>query len=161
MKKKEMGVIAIVITIGLLIALVIHSSWIRMDKINNNGMLFQLEDEAVALSDAEVFHKELPTEGIQIPGYANMTFTQNETAQNMLLYNPEGNNCLFQYHIKLDGQIIYDSQYIEPGTGIEQIELTRGLEAGEYQLEIQIDTYQIDTHEAMNNAIVYADLKVL
>lgn len=161
MKRNYMRSMAFLVILLCFVGMAVFMKHQDQENHTSGGMNFRIEDDAVALSNDDVFQEEVPQEGIQIPGYANLIFSAEDTNQNMLLYNPEGNTCYFQYHLKLDDESIFDSDYIEPGKGLEKITLSRALQTGEYQLEIKVDTFSIESGEPMNNAVVYADLKVL
>ena len=109
---------------------------------------------------------ELPSsekEGIAIPGYSTVYFPEGETTVPLTLYNPEKNACLFRFELYLEDQeeMIASTGLIEPGKAVQEITLARALPAGNYTLNIKVDTYTADTQMPLNNALVKAALCVL
>lgn len=99
---------------------------------------------------------------IKIPGYDEIIFKANETTQQITLYNPEGNPCYFTFslYIDQDETAVYQSDMVEPGKAIESVVLSHALSEGDYQLNIHIDTYDLDTQTPLNAAISSARLSV-
>ena len=99
---------------------------------------------------------------IQIPGYGEIIFKANEATQQITLYNPEGNPCYFTFSLSIDEdeEILYESGMVEPGKAIEAIQLTHPLPEGDYQLNIHINTFDLDTETPLNGAISTARLRV-
>ncbi len=131
------------------------------------------EDRSVAgirISDeATSWEKELEDtsegqQGIKIPGYGEITVASGETTWNITLLNPEGNECYFQYAITIDEQEtpIYESDLIEPGKAITEFQVTEPLEAGEYEIHLNISAYAMDDElTALNGADVKSVLHVI
>ena len=80
----------------------------------------------------------------------------------MTLYNPEENDCYFVFSLYLDEETepLYTSDYVQPGMAIQEVTLSRGLEAGEYALYIKMETYDPETQTAGNGASVKTALTV-
>lgn len=100
---------------------------------------------------------------IQIPGYETIAFCADETAQEITLYNPKENSCLFRFTLSIEGEEetpIYESDLVEPGSAIQRITLNRPLSEGDYRLNIHIDTYDITTDQPLNSAVSSAELSV-
>lgn len=91
---------------------------------------------------------------IAIPGYASMVMKAGQTTQEVDMGNPAENNCYFRITLLLeDGTSLYQSDLIEPGKGLREIELTQPLEAGTYRAVIRYDCYSYDeAQEALNGA---------
>lgn len=102
-------------------------------------------------------------DGIAIPGYSTIYIPEGEKGVEITLYNPEKNNCLFEFELYIGNEEnpIATTGLIEPGKAVESVELNEPLQAGNYELKIKVNTYTIDTQSKLNNAIVYADLQVL
>ena len=81
----------------------------------------------------------------------------------LTLYNPEKNTCLFRFELYLEDQeeMIASTGLIEPGKAVQEITLAHALPAGNYTLNIKVDTYTADTQMPLNNALVQAELCVL
>ncbi len=102
------------------------------------------------------------TSQIKIPGYETIVFHADETQQEITLYNPAENSCFFCFTLFIGEEEtpIYESALVEPGNAIRKITLNRPLSAGDYQLNIHIDTYDITTNQPLNSAISSAELSV-
>lgn len=104
------------------------------------------------------------TEGIKIPGYGELTVPAGDKNWNITLLNPKDNNCYFVYSITIDDsdEVLYESNYIEPGKAVTEFEVKKGLEAGEYKINLNIAAYSMDDeHTRLNGANVQADLHVV
>lgn len=101
-------------------------------------------------------------EGIRIPGYGPLLFPAGEERVSLTLYNPEENDCYFVFSLYLDEETepLYTSDYVQPGMAIQEVTLSRGLEAGEYALYIKMETYDPETQTAGNGALVKTALTV-
>ena len=123
----------------------------------------------VVSDEAEEWNKELEDtsggqQGIKIPGYGEITVGSGETHWNITLLNPEGNNCYFQYAITIDESEtpIYESDLIEPGKAITEFQVSEPLEAGEYEIHLNISAYTMDENlSPLNGADVKAVLHVV
>lgn len=74
---------------------------------------------------------------IAIPGYDTITLKAGQRIQNITLVNPPENNCFFVISILLpDGQALYKSGYIAPGSEIDSIKLPSAPAAGTYEKAI-------------------------
>lgn len=104
-----------------------------------------------------------PASQIVIPGFTGMTIYENTTEVATHLYNPQDNACYFKIIITLAGteEVLYESKLIAPGQDLYTIELTRELEAGEYDAIISYTTYAVSDYTEMNGAIVPFTLHVV
>ena len=115
------------------------------------------DEDLDSLSDKE-------TKGTKIPGYGELTVAANSTDWKITLANPEDNECYFKYLITIDDSedVIYESDYIEPGKAIKEFEVSEGLEAGDYKIKFMIECYSMDGENTrLNGAEVEADLHVV
>ena len=102
--------------------------------------------------------------GIKIPGYGEITVPAGETTWKITLANPEENTCYFKYTVTIDDSEtpIYESDLIEPGKAVREIEVTEPLEAGDYEIHLNISTYAMDEElTPLNGAVVKAVLHVV
>lgn len=120
--------------------------------------VYELEDEQTPLaSDASV------EAGIEIPGYSTIPITAGSTTAAVDIYNPENNNVYFQVSFILTDtdEQIYQSKLISPGQHLYSIDLNRALEAGDYNLTVQYDTFSTDgEYTPKNGASVSCFLSV-
>lgn len=97
------------------------------------------------------------TDQIVIPGYGEILLEAETRDVMLILPNPAGNPCYFRFSILLKegNEKIYTSGLVPPGKAIEEIRLSRALEAGNYPAIIQIETFSLDeTRTPMNGANV-------
>lgn len=72
-------------------------------------------------------------DSISIPGYEGLTLKANSLKQDVALKNPPQNTCYFVIALYLDdGTLLWESDYIEPGSNSAPIVLTRELSKGTY-----------------------------
>ena len=96
--------------------------------------------------------------------WSGETVYAGETDWKITLANPEDNNCYFRYTITIDDSEtpIYESDLIEPGKAVREFEVTEPLEAGDYEIHLNVSTYTMDdTLTPMNGAVVKAVLHVV
>lgn len=114
--------------------------------------------------NAQNWSASIPSDGkngIQIPGYGDIYFPANQKTVPITLYNPGGNDCLFAFSLYINGQgPCATTELIAPGTAVTQVMLDNSLEAGEYDLEIKVDTFEKESCAPMNNAVVETKLIV-
>ena len=86
------------------------------------------------------------TGNIAVPGFEKMTVKVGATTQDIWIYNPEKNNCLFVASIILpDGKTVYKSGYIAPGKAIYKAKFTQQIRAGIYENTVlQYDFYTLE-----------------
>ncbi|SDA26696.1 hypothetical protein SAMN02910447_02696 [Ruminococcus sp. YE71] len=94
--------------------------------------------------------------GIQIPGYPSITIAKDTQDVKMALLNPEGNLCYFKFEIALKDtdETIFESKYVEPGSCIYDVHLSKPLAEGEYPAVIKISTIALDGETPLNGANV-------
>ena len=95
-----------------------------------------LEGNTVDSAEEENDDKEsaLAEKKIAVPGADLMIFKADQKKQTVNLYNPEKNSCYFKISLLLeDGTLLYQSDLIAPGKGIEEIEILRALPGGNYE----------------------------
>ncbi len=114
--------------------------------------------------DGELKDMSQDQPGIKIPGYGDITVPSGETEWKITLANPKDNNCYFKYSITIDDNEtpIYESDLIEPGKAVREFEVTEPLEAGDYEIHLNISTYTMDEDlTPLNGAVVKAVLHVV
>ncbi|MCD8364925.1 MAG: hypothetical protein LUC83_03775 [Clostridiales bacterium] len=148
---RKIKILVIVLAVIIVIAAVLLA-WLLFSK---------KEEESAQTGSGEVVAWDVDieedtagaTEGIQIPGYESMVFTAGETTQSVNMGNPSDNSCYFVITLLLeDGTELFRSDYLEPGSGFETIELSRTLDAGEYTAIIQYECYSLEDESELNGA---------
>lgn len=100
--------------------------------------------------------------GIAIPGFESATFKAGEVDQDLRLYNPEENGCVFVITLSLpDGSTFYQSDMLKPGQEIEKIHLQKEISAGSYpDCTLSYACYSLDDFQTLNGAQASFDLEV-
>jgi len=93
----------------------------------------------------------------KIPSYsfkafAGVSIKTGSTDAAMALANPESNNVYMQFIVKMrdTGEVLYQSDLVEPGKGIYKQTLSRTFEPGEYACTLQINAFALDTQQPKN-----------
>lgn len=156
-KQKIMLILAAMVLIALVL-------WVAWAFPGANG---REEIKIAGLSidpDAQNWSASIPGDtknGIRVPGYGDIYFPANQKTVPITLYNPGENDCLFAFSLYINGQgPCATTELIAPGTAVTQIELDDSLSAGEYDLEIKVDTFDGKSSIPMNNAVVETKLIV-
>lgn len=99
---------------------------------------------------------------IAIPGFDRMTIKAGQTAQEVILYNPEKNECYFVLTMYLpDGSEIYHSSKLAPGEKLESFELERPLASGTYEgATLRYACYDFEDLDPLNGADIKFKLEV-
>ena len=67
--------------------------------------------------------------------------------------NPAENTCYLKATLMLeDGTVLYESGLLEPGKGMEEIELNQTLEAGTYEAMVRYQGYSMDESQSELNS---------
>lgn len=93
--------------------------------------------------------EEASAEFIQIPGYADLVFTDKVT--DVQLINPTDNTVYMVYQIFEGDTPIFETKGISPSKAVE-CNLGSLISEGVHMLTFKISTYDIDTHEPCNGA---------
>ena len=126
------------------------------------GCLLYVCDIATTWTSNQLASYASENSGIKVPGYSHLYFPADSEKVPITLWNPEGNECLFRFTLTLEEEndILYTSDFIEPGMALEEITLNHSLSPGDYRLLIQIEPYTMDKTTPLNRANVTADLTV-
>ena len=153
---------AAVIIIGIAAAVWLFSVYRKNRDVQTaEGIIL---DDGAENWDGEMEDLSQDQPGIKIPGYGYITVMSGETAWKITLANPKENNCYFQYSITIDENEnpIYESDLIEPGKAVREFEVNEPLEAGDYEIHLNISTYTMDDGlTPLNGAVVKAVLHVV
>lgn len=125
-----------------------------------------LDASAIAYQMPDAIKNNNPDE-IVIPVITELTMEAGADTVEASFANPDGNPCYFKYTVKLNnedgtqGEQIYESKYIEPGTAIMEFEPTKKLSPGEYSVEISVKTASLkDREQEMNGGAMDCKLIV-
>lgn len=146
-----------IISLLLIIVLLLGSGWYY---IKHQGP--ELDSTAIAYQMPEGLINQDPTQ-IMIPGYDVIEVDKETMSTEVMLLNPEGNTCYFQYQIRLTEtqEVLYETKLLEAGSAIPGFTLNKELEEGEYEVEVVINTFDSEDYEqALNGGVVDATIKV-
>ena len=114
---------------------------------------------------------------ISIPGYESLSFKAGKKKQSVNFYNPEENTCYFRISLVLKSdngteaggtaadseakeETLWISGRLEPGESIKSIDLTKGLESGEYPAVLKYECFSLKDETPLNGSKVELTLKV-
>lgn len=132
------------------------------------GWWLSREEEVPGLDDTAVSYRvegmqNTDPESIALPGVSVIEMNAGDTKVDFPLINPEGNNCYMTYIIR-DAQtdeVLYESGKIEPGMAVLSFDLNRTLEAGTYDILVQVKTADLEDYTVeLNGAEIPAELVV-
>ena len=160
-KKRQWIILAAVLVILAAAAGLFLTFGTRRENPDGKGIVLE---EGAEDWDGEMKDMSEGQTGIKIPGYGEITVPTGETTWKITLANPEENTCYFKYTVTIDDSEppIYESDLIEPGKAVREFEVTEPLEAGDYEIHLNISTYAMDEElTPLNGAVVKAVLHVV
>ena len=94
--------------------------------------------------------------GIAIPGWGSIRIKAGEKLVDVNLENPADNkdcyNMSFTLYLKGETEPLAETGLIRPGESALKLELSRPLEAGEYEATVHVQPYRLTGNSATNNA---------
>ena len=160
-KKRQWIILAAVLVILAAAAGLFLTFGTRRENPDGKGIVLE---EGAEDWDGEMKDMSEGQTGIKIPGYGEITVPTGETTWKITLANPEENTCYFKYTVTIDDSEnpIYESDLIEPGKAVREFDVTEPLEAGDYEIHLNISTYAMDEElTPLNGAVVKAVLHVV
>ena len=160
-KKRQWIILAAVLVILAAAAGLFLTFGTRRENPDGKGIVLE---EGAEDWDGEMKDMSEGQTGIKIPRYGEITVPTGETTWKITLANPEENTCYFKYTVTIDDSEtpIYESDLIEPGKAVREFEVTEPLEAGDYEIHLNISTYAMDEElTPLNGAVVKAVLHVV
>lgn len=96
---------------------------------------------------------------IDVQGFTSMVVDKDTGEAKVLLRNPEGNPCYFEFCIYTDSGIpLYQSKLVPPDKELKKITLNTTLEEGKHKGYVLIKTYELETGAEMNSAKFAIDI---
>ena len=160
-KKRQWIILAAVLVILAAAAGLFLTFGTRRENPDGKGIVLE---EGAEDWDGEMKDMSEGQTGIKIPGYGEITVPAGETTWKITLANPEENTCYFKYTVTIDDSEtpLYESDLIEPGKAVREFEVTEPLEAGDYEIHLNISTYAMDEElTPLNGTVVKAVLHVV
>ena len=156
MNKKSLikyGVAALVLAAAA-IALVTVVSIKPMGK--EEGMGLTVDPYSGTYVAPEKAETEEDSGGIAIPGWGSIRIKAGEKLVDVNLENPADNkdcyNMSFTLYLKGETEPLAETGLIRPGESALKLELSRPLEAGEYEATVHVQPYRLTGNSATNNA---------
>lgn len=124
-------------------------------------------EEDPAAGEYQPPDEDTEEDGIAIPGWGKLYLDANETRATVDFYNPKENAGQYYLTFELrlpdpqDGssyEVLYKSGLVKPDLHIQQIQLSRPLEAGTYDAIIHVQPYRMDDQQTPTNN---ADMKTV
>lgn len=131
------------------------------------GWWLSRKEKVPGLDEAAVSYKvegmeNTDPESIALPGVSRIEMEAGTTRVDFPLVNPEGNTCYMKYTIR-DAQtdeVLYSSGLIGPGQAVLSFDLNRPVEAGTYDILLQVETSDLDDYTVqLNGAEIPAELE--
>lgn len=131
------------------------------------GWYLSQKEEVPGLDEAAVSYKvegmeNTDPESIALPGVSRIEMEAGTTRVDFPLVNPEGNTCYMKYTIR-DAQtdeVLYRSGLIGPGQAVLSFDMNRPVEAGTYDILLQVETSDLDDYTVqLNGAEIPAELE--
>ena len=160
MKKKALLRLGLlIIIIGAVIVMAVK--FIGKNDADKNNENIVVENNKV---NEEMVTEKKP-QGIAIPGWEKITIPANTTEVTVDFNNPEQNKDLYYLTFELrlltnnenEYEVLYTSDFIEPGEHVGKVTLNRELTSGEYDAMIHVQPYKMDAQKTPANN---ADMKV-
>ena len=132
------------------------------------GWYLSRKEEVPGLDEAAVSYKvegmvNTDPESIALPGVSVIEMEAGTSRVEFPLVNPEGNTCYMKYTI-CDAQTdekLYTSGLIAPGQAVLSFDLDRTMEAGTYDILLQVETSDVEDYTVqLNGAEIPAKLEV-
>lgn len=152
-KKSKLIIIitAFVIILAIIFAgIIIYNTYIKDDEKKNQSVAGIITDGW----DTGIENSGSGSGNILVPGYSAAEMNEGDTTLKLSIGNPKDNTCGFYATLMLeDGTILYESELLEPGYGLEEVPLNQTLEKGEYSAMVVYQCVTLDDeHTYMNSA---------
>lgn len=158
MKNKKKRNLIIVLLILLIILLCIGYWYLHRPQSSPEP--FFDPDSIDWQGEQDLLKEKMDSENINIPCFEKLVFVQNETSQQVNIYNPETNPCYMVASLIVEDEELWKSEMIEPDKGFYTIELNHALEAGNYNAYMLYHFFAIEDLTKYNSAKISFDLVV-
>lgn len=81
---------------------------------------------------------------VKVPGYKTLYIEAGQKQVEVPFNNPQENNCYFIISMIVDGQKMYESKLLSPGSSLDSITLTSALDEGTYDATLNYKLYTYD-----------------
>lgn len=154
--RKDTKLVAILLL--LIISVLCGSTYVYVDaNTNDSNEVINPRDveEEVQVEPYNYSYDKLE-EVISMPGYSDLVITSQY--RNLILSNPNSNVYL-EYTLCVDNKVMYETKSIKPSKAVE-VNLYDILGVGDYVLEIQIKSYDVETWVECNGTSQKVDVTV-
>lgn len=166
MKNKRKTILKIIFyfTTLVLITFVVNSCYDKSSENvgETNQIINSGEKENIGITENPVIPNP---KAVAIPGWESITIGANTKRATVEFYNPEANMDMFYLTFELrllndndeNYEVLYKSDFIKPGEKIQEIELSRKLDVGEYSAIVYAQPYRMNAEKTPTNN---AEMKV-
>lgn len=152
-KKKTILIIAAVILLlaaAVLITLFAAGVFNKKPPVSNaKGVVGVVTDDW----DPGVEEPTTKQSGTRIPGYSSAEMNAGDDSLKISIGNPKENKVGLYATLKLsDGTVLYESELLEPGQGLEAVPLNQTLEKGTYEALVLYQCVMLDDEHTPLNA---------
>lgn len=151
-KKRELVIIAasLVVVIAMIFAgVMIYNMYFKEDGQGSENVAGVISDGW----DTGIDNSNSEPGSILIPGYSAAEMNEGDTTLHLSIGNPKENDCGFYATLMLkDGTVLYKSELLEPGYGLEEVPLNQTLEKGEYDALVLYQCVTLDEEHTLKNS---------
>lgn len=151
-KKRELIIIitAFVVVIAMILAgIIIYNTYLKEDENKSENVAGLISDGW----DTGIENSGSGAGNILVPGYSAAEMNAGDTTLKLSIGNPKDNTCGFYATLMLkDGTILYESELLKPGYGLEEVPLSQTLEKGEYDAVVLYQCVTLDEEETYMNS---------
>ena len=137
----------------IIILLIIISTVIMIINNNDNSNDLNNSDENKINQEMDSGENTNKDIGCAIPGWQSIIIPKNTKLVNVNFYNPIANKDLYylSFEVQLGEELLYKSEMLKPGEELKQIELSRELDEGEYEVVIFVQPYRMNVEKTPTN----------
>jgi len=99
--------------------------------------------------------------GSYIPGFNVLNLVSNSKHQKVNFYNPKENTCLFKMLLFVDNNLVWRSDYINPGYGFYEIDLMREFSPQETTGILKVECYTADQQRLTKSVNIRMDVIIV
>lgn len=151
-KKRELIIIitAFVVVIAMIFAgMIIYNTYLKEEEKVSTNVAGVISDGW----DTGIENAGSGAGNILVPGYSAAEMNAGDMTLKLSIGNPKDNSCGFYATLMLeDGTVLYESELLKPGYGLEEVPLNQTLEKGEYDAMVLYQCVTLDEEETYMNS---------
>ena len=110
------------------------------------------DEESTSHTQSAVQSAQADSSNINIPGFETLDFKAGDEKQSVPFHNPKDNACYFRLTLTLDGETLWQSEYIAPDEKVGEIKLSHALDKGDYAAKLKYDCFTLQDKSPLNGA---------